>query len=78
MSKQRVLIIEDDTALAEVLAYNLQESGFEVVQSTDGQDGLKHAQSVSPNLILLDLMLPLVDGIEVCRRLRSEATTIQL
>jgi two-component system phosphate regulon response regulator PhoB len=78
MPQQRVLIIEDDTSLAEVLAYNLKEAGYVTIHAADGQEGLHQAQVTSPNLIILDLMLPLMDGIEVCRRLRSDPTTHEI
>ena len=75
MPTRRVLIIEDDTALAEVLTYNLEEAGYAVTRAANGQEGLHQAQVISPHLIILDLMLPLIDGIEVCRRLRSDPAT---
>ncbi len=75
MAKSRILVIEDDRSLSEVLEYNLKNAGYDVVLSYDGSDGLYQAQYKSPQLILLDLMLPVIDGIEVCRRLRAGATT---
>jgi two-component system phosphate regulon response regulator PhoB len=78
MPKRRVLLVEDDTSLAEVLTYNLQEAGFDVAHAADGREGLQQAQVISPSLILLDLMLPLMDGIEVCRRLRSDPATREI
>jgi two-component system phosphate regulon response regulator PhoB len=75
MSRASVLIVEDDSALAEVLAYNLRQAGFTVSQASNGSEGLRQARLTPPDLILLDLMLPLIDGIEVCRRLRAEPET---
>ena len=75
MPKAKVLVIEDDRSLVEVLSYNLQAAGYDVLVARDGQDGLLQAQLKLPDLILLDLMLPVVDGLEVCRRLKAEATT---
>ncbi|MCO6455907.1 MAG: response regulator [Pirellulaceae bacterium] len=75
MGKGKVLIIEDDRPLAEVLAYNLQQAGYEVLQAYDGQDGLAQAQLKSPDLVILDLMLPVIDGLDVCRSLRADAST---
>ena len=75
MGKAKVLIIEDDRSLAEVLAYNLKQSGYEVLTASDGQDGLLQAQMKSPDIVVLDLMLPVVDGLDVCRRLRADAST---
>ncbi len=75
MAPARVLIIEDDRSLAEVLAYNLKQAGYEVLQARDGPDGLQQAEVKVPDLVLLDLMLPMVDGLEVCRRLRASTVT---
>ena len=75
MAKSRVLIIEDDRSLADVLAYNLKQAGYEVVVARDGQDGLRQAQLKLPDIVILDLMLPVVDGLEVCRHLRSDPAT---
>ena len=78
MSKQTILIIEDERALVEVLTYNLRKEGFEVHSSTDGQDGLRRAQTTLPDLIILDLMLPGLNGLEVCRELRAGERTREI
>lgn len=75
MSKQTILIIEDERALVEVLTYNLKKEGYEVQSATDGQDGLRRAQTTLPDLIVLDLMLPVIEGLEVCRVLKSGTRT---
>src|SRR5258708_1676888 len=75
MSKPTILIIEDERALVEVLTYNLRKEGFDVNSATDGQDGLRRAQTTLPDLIVLDLMLPVIEGLEVCRVLKSGART---
>lgn len=75
MTKARILIIEDDRSLADVVAYNLTQAGYEVLVAHDGQDGLTQAQIKSPDIVLLDVMLPIVDGLDVCRRLRSDPLT---
>lgn len=75
MAKQKILIIEDERALQEILQYNLEREGFEVSVASDGQDGLRRARSFEPDVILLDLMLPIIDGLEVCRQLRADAKT---
>ena len=75
MPKARILIVEDDHALAEVLSYNLQQVGYEVTLAFDGREGLRQAELGQPDLVILDLMLPLVDGLDVCRRLRSRSHT---
>jgi two-component system phosphate regulon response regulator PhoB len=78
MSKQSILLIEDERALVEVLTYNLRKEGFEVHSATDGQDGLRRAQTTLPDLIVLDLMLPVIEGLEVCRVLKSGARTREI
>ncbi len=75
MPHSKVLIVEDDRSLADVLAYNLQQAGYEVLTARDGQDGLTQAQLKAPDIVLLDLMLPVIDGLEVCRRLRADPAT---
>jgi two-component system, OmpR family, phosphate regulon response regulator PhoB len=75
MAKQSILLIEDERALVEVLTYNLRKEGFDVHSATDGQDGLRRAQTTLPDLIVLDLMLPVIEGLEVCRVLKSGART---
>jgi len=75
MANETILIIEDERPLAEALTYSLKAEGFEVIHAADGQDGLLRAQRTLPDLVLLDLMLPLVDGLEICRRLRADPRT---
>ena len=75
MSKPRILIIEDERALSDVLVYNLAKEGFETIVANDGQEGLRKAQTLLPDLIILDLMLPLMNGLEVCRELKAGERT---
>jgi DNA-binding response OmpR family regulator len=75
MPKSKVLVIEDDRSLSEILVYNLDKAGYEVSFAYDGRDGLNQAQLKLPDIILLDVMLPVIDGIEVCRRLRAKPET---
>jgi two-component system phosphate regulon response regulator PhoB len=75
MPKTKILVIEDDRAIAEVLEYNLCNAGYDVFCAHDGQDGINQARAKSPDLIVLDLMIPVIDGIETCRILRSESNT---
>jgi two-component system phosphate regulon response regulator PhoB len=78
MSKPKVLVIEDERSLVEVLAYNLNREGFDVLTAHDGQDGLQKAQIKLPDLIVLDLMLPVKNGLDVCRELRQGARTREI
>ncbi|WP_031484538.1 response regulator [Maridesulfovibrio frigidus] len=75
MSIDKILVVEDHHDTIELLKYNLTSSGFEVVTAMDGLKGLALAKSELPDLILLDIMLPEIDGLEVCRRLKQEAQT---
>lgn len=75
MAQPRVLIIEDERALTDVLAYNLQREGYDTLVAHDGQEGLRKAQTLLPDLIILDLMLPVLNGLEVCRGLRAGERT---
>jgi len=75
MSQQKILVIEDELTLQEILAWNLQNEGYEVLTATDGQQGLAKARAALPDMIVLDLMLPVIDGLTVCRQLRADTRT---
>ncbi|WP_299028031.1 response regulator transcription factor [uncultured Thermanaerothrix sp.] len=72
---EKILIVEDETTLQEALAYNLRRQGYEVEVASDGPAALNVARRSRPDLIILDIMLPGMDGFEVCRILRQEMTT---
>ncbi len=72
MPKDKVLIIEDDDNLQEALRYSLEQDGYKVHSAADGEAGLDLAREVTPDLIILDIMLPVLDGLEVCRIIRQE------
>ncbi len=75
MSKADILVIEDDEDILELVRFNLAREGFRVAAATDGARGLRLALARVPDLVLLDLMLPGMEGLEVCRRLRREPST---
>ena len=75
MPNANILIIEDDRSLSEVLDYNLRQDGYDTLVASDGQAGLNQARLRLPDLIVLDLMLPIIDGMEICRRLRGDPVT---
>ncbi|MDB4766690.1 response regulator [bacterium] len=75
MPKTKILVVEDDRSLANVLEYNLTNSGYEVFCAHDGQDGLNQARAKTPDMIILDVMIPVIDGVETCRQLRAEQAT---
>ena len=68
--KPMVMIVEDETALVTMLRYNLEKEGFEVCEANDGEEALVQLAERKPDVVLLDWMLPLVSGIEVCRQIR--------
>lgn len=72
---QKVLVVEDEPSLLETLAYNLSRQGYKVYQSKTGNEALDVAREKRPDLIVLDIMLPGIDGLEVCRILRQEMST---
>ena len=72
MDGAKILVVEDEPALRETLAYNLSRNGYAVESVADGQAALDTARHMQPDLIVLDLMLPMLDGFEVCRILRQE------
>ena len=75
MAEERILLIEDDSDIAELVQYNLEREGYRVHVSGDGELGLKQALQLRPDMIVLDLMLPGLDGLTVCRRLKASPQT---
>ncbi len=75
---EKILIVEDDAAIAEILRNRLSREGFEVQWAADGKMGYEAVQTFHPSLILLDLTMPQMNGIEVCRRLREKEDTRQI
>ena len=73
-----ILIVEDEQDIRELLAYNLEKEGYATVQAADGKEGLDLARSRKPDLILLDLMLPKMDGLAVCRELERDSGTVRI
>ena len=67
----KILVVDDEADILEFVSYNLKKAGFEVFAANDGKEAIKKAQEVKPNLILLDIMMPGLDGIEVCKELRN-------
>ncbi len=70
--REKILVIDDEKPIADILKYNLEEEGFEVLTAFDGDEALRLAFDERPDLILLDIMLPLMDGFNVCRQLRQK------
>ncbi|GHO68989.1 DNA-binding response regulator [Ktedonobacter sp. SOSP1-85] len=72
---RKILVVDDEAVLAETIAYNLEQAGYHVITAADGNSALDAARSERPDLIVLDIMLPGMDGLEVCRQLRRENKT---
>ncbi len=77
-SKPLVLVVEDEAALVTMLRYNLEKQGFRVEEAADGQEALTRISEVAPDLVLLDWMLPVISGLEVCRQIRRRPATRDL
>ncbi len=67
----KVLVVDDEPDILEFIEYNLKKEGYEVFTASNGQEGIEKAKAIQPNLIILDVMMPVLDGIEACRRLRE-------
>ena len=76
--REKILIVEDEKDIIKMLEYNLKKEGFKVIDARDGEDALDLAVRAYPDLILLDLMLPGIDGLEVCKSLKKEAKTASI
>jgi two-component system alkaline phosphatase synthesis response regulator PhoP len=74
----RILVVEDETDLLEAVVYNLKKEGMRPIGCTNGEEALRLVKEEQPDLVLLDLMLPGLDGIEVCRRMRSDEATARI
>ena len=75
---QKVLIVDDERAIVDILEFNLKKEGYETMRAYDGRAGLKAAQEGNPDLILLDIMLPYMDGFEVCKTLRDAGQNVPI
>ena len=75
---KRVLIIEDDKDIVELVRYNLEKDGYQVISSGDGATGLAQLRKSSPDILILDLMLPKISGLEICKEIRRDAALNRL
>ncbi len=75
MGKEHILAVEDEEDILELLRYNLSKEGYRVTGVTSGEEALRAAKTLLPDLVLLDLMLPGIDGLEICRRLKQDGRT---
>jgi len=72
---KRILVVDDDPAALRLVQYTLQQDGYEVITASNGLDGLRKASSEAPDVVVLDVMLPGIDGLEVASRLRAQPST---
>lgn len=72
---RKILVVDDEAVLVETIAYNLEQAGYQVITAADGASALEATRRETPDLIILDLMLPEMDGLEVCRQLRRDSKT---
>jgi two-component system alkaline phosphatase synthesis response regulator PhoP len=75
MANERILIVDDEEDILELVRYNLDKNGYKVITATSGEQAIIEAGGKTPDLIILDLMLPDIDGLEVCRKLKSDVKT---
>lgn len=72
---QKVLIVDDEKAIADILDFNLKREGYETIVAYDGEEGLDKFRKTNPDLVLLDIMMPKIDGLQVCKMIRNESNT---
>mgnify|MGYP003383767957 FL=1 len=70
----RILVVDDDPVLSELVSYILRAEGYDAVVANDGEDGLRKFQATQPDLVVLDVTMPEMDGFEVCKRIRTVAS----
>ena len=75
---RKILVVDDEKNIVDILRFNLEREGYEVLSAYDGREGLRLARESTPDLILLDVMLPYLDGFEVCRALREEGNSVPI
>lgn len=78
MSKQTILVVDDEQDLLDLIEYNLKKEGFDVLKAENGQEGIKMAREHNPSLVLLDIMMPKMNGLEVCDQMRDDSALKQI
>ena len=78
MGTVRILVVDDDPVIVELLRVNFEIEGFEVVSAADGREGLDRARSEQPDVVVSDIMMPRLDGLQMLRQLRADPTTARL
>ena len=77
MANEKILVVDDDTNICELLRLYLTKEGYQVTTANDGEEGLEKFSQVKPDMVLLDVMMPRLDGLEVCRRIRKMGNTLK-
>ena len=72
MMGKKILVVDDEKPIADILKFNLEKEGFEIVMAHDGDEAIEKANEEQPDMVLLDIMLPGKDGLEVCREIRKK------
>ena len=72
---RKILIVDDEKNIADIIAFNLKKEGYQVIKAGDGEEGVKMAMEENPDLILLDIMMPKMDGYEACKKIREKKNT---
>lgn len=72
---QKIVIVEDEKAISDIIKYNLEREGYEVYTAYDGEEGLSVIEKIDPDMILLDIMMPKIDGLQVCKKVRKTKDT---
>ena len=72
---KKILVVDDEKPISDIIKFNLEKEGYEVVVAFDGEEALEKVEGEKPDLIILDLMLPKIDGLEVAKRVRAKHTT---
>ncbi|MEC7726787.1 MAG: response regulator [Planctomycetota bacterium] len=75
MAKAKIIVVEDEPDILELISYNLEREGYRVIRCRDGEQGLSRIRTDNPDLVVLDLMLPGMDGVEVCREVKADPVT---
>lgn len=75
---QRILVVDDEMYIVNILDFSLESEGFEVLSAANGEEALRMAMDTSPDLVLLDVMMPKIDGFEVCRALKAKEETKEI
>lgn len=75
---KKILVVDDEQSIVTLLQYNLEQAGYTVITAMDGEEGIRLAAEENPDLMILDLMLPKLDGIEVCKQLRQQKVTVPI